>query len=72
MDLFLQINYRSIDFRLLVLILHYDALFKQYESTYDTPYQFWIIKSVVSSKENYITILKSSSELCSIEENNHA
>lgn len=60
-DLFLQINYRSIDFRLLVLVLHYDMLFKQYEGTYDSPHHFWIVKPFISFKRNDVTIIKSTS-----------
>jgi len=60
-DLFLQINYRSIDFRLLVLILHYDSVFKQYEGTYDSPHQFWIVKPLLSTKRKDVAMIKSTS-----------
>lgn len=62
-----QIDLANIDYRLLVLVLHYHKLFSLRHYSYAC-LPLWIVKPMASSRGAGISLLRASAELCEMEE----
>ena len=52
----LPLNFQRIDYRLLVVLMHYHRLFRQKEQAYHRHRHLWIIKPIASSRGAGITL----------------
>jgi hypothetical protein len=61
---YIDFSIADIDYRLLMLILHYNRLFLQYESSYALEHHLWIVKPIASSRGAGVTVVHSGREFC--------